>query len=239
MKKKKVSISWSGGKDSAFALYKVLLNSEFEVVNLHTVFNTESRRVGMHGVHEELIAAQAEAIGIPLEKLYLDASESHEAYMSLMREYYRKLHARGIEAVVFGDIFLEDLKSFRDGMLHESNLNGIYPLWQIGTRALIEDFLNLGFKTIVCAANGSILQQDVVGKTIDRGFIFNLPERVDVCGENGEFHTFVYQGPIFNQSIKVQAGQVVTRDYEYKTIDEVGSVREIRVPFFFSELKIS
>jgi uncharacterized protein (TIGR00290 family) len=235
---KKVSISWSGGKDSAFALYKVLLSGEFDVVSLHTVFNTETKRVGMHGVHETLIEKQAELLRIPLEKLFLDPSDGHESYTSLVKSYYTKCSSRGIEAVVFGDIFLEDLKKFRDGLLGVSGLEGIYPLWQIDSKLLIHDFVNLGFKTLICAANANYFSEPIMGKTIDLNFIKSLPEEVDPCGENGEFHTLVYDGPIFHSPMNILRGDIIEKHYTFKTLDNDGNVKEERTPFLFCELNL-
>src|SRR6187455_3373558 len=126
MRRKKVSLSWSGGKDSAFALYKILLSGEYEIVNLHTVFNEETKRVGLHGVHEEMIERQAEQLDIPLIKLYLTGSEDSEAYTRLMRSFYRQCARDRIESIVFGDIFLEDLKKYREDLLQESGVNALF-----------------------------------------------------------------------------------------------------------------
>jgi uncharacterized protein (TIGR00290 family) len=145
--KKKISVSWSGGKDSAFALYKILTADEFQVVSLHTVFNIETRRVGMHGIHESLIEQQAASLKLPLEKLFLVGSEDHAAYTDLLSRYYRKCKAHGVEGILFGDIFLDDLKTFRDNLLGDAGLTGFYPLWKIDSKILIQDFINLGFKT--------------------------------------------------------------------------------------------
>src|SRR5687767_40489 len=181
--KKKISVSWSGGKDSAFALHKILLTGDYDVVSLHTVFNAETRRVGMHGIHESLIEKQSEVLGIPLEKLFLDRSENYDAYTLLVNNYYQECYSQGIESIIFGDIFLEDLKKFRDTMLHEAGLTGIYPLWQKDSTSLIQDFVALGFKTLICAANANYFSSTWLGKTIDEKFIMDLPAGADPCGE--------------------------------------------------------
>lgn len=238
MIKKKVTISWSGGKDSAFALYKILLSGEYDVVSLHTVFNAETKRVGMHGVHESLIEKQAELLRIPLQKLFLDPSEDHDAYETLVKNYYNECASRGIESVVFGDIFLEDLKKFRDALLAPAGLTGIYPLWQHNSKVLIYDFLNSGFKTLVCAANANYFPKTSMGGTIDPEFIASLPKEVDPCGENGEFHTFVYDGPVFRGSVNISVGEVVERKYSFKIRDTQGNLREESLPFWFCELSL-
>jgi hypothetical protein len=132
--KKKVTISWSGGKDSALSLLKILQSGEFEIVHLHTVINEETRRVGLHGVHETLIQAQADAMGLKLVKLYLPSSEDHTAYEKLMLSFYSQCAAEQIDAVVFGDIFLEDLKNYREKMLQVSGVKGIFPLWRMKSK---------------------------------------------------------------------------------------------------------
>jgi uncharacterized protein (TIGR00290 family) len=235
---KKVSISWSGGKDSAFALYKVLLGGEYDVVSLHTVFNAETKRVGMHGVHETLIEKQADLLKIPLEKLFLDPSEDHDSYTSLVKNYYNRCSARGIEAVVFGDIFLDDLKKFRDGLLVAAGLEGIYPLWQIDSNVLMHDFVNLGFKTLICAANANYFSETTMGKTIDLNFIKSLPVEVDPCGENGEFHTLVYDGPIFHSPMNILIGEIIEKHYTFKILDNDGNVKKEKTPFWFCELSL-
>jgi uncharacterized protein (TIGR00290 family) len=234
--KKKVSISWSGGKDSAFALYKILLSGAYEVVSLHTVFDVQTKRVGMHGVHEALIEKQAELLSIPLEKLYLHASQDHDAYTSLVKNYYSKCFSRGIEAIVFGDIFLEDLKNFRDGLLADAGLTGIYPLWKIDSKVLIHDFLNLGFRTLVCAANANYFSGSAMGKTIDSNFISSLPSQVDPCGENGEFHTFVYDGPIFSRTLEVSVGDTIEKTYDFNIVDSNENPKQEKIRFWFCEI---
>jgi uncharacterized protein (TIGR00290 family) len=169
--KKKVTISWSGGKDSAFALYKIIETGLYEVSHLHTVFNADSKRVGLHGVHEELVERQAHALGLPLIKLYLPPTDNHEAYQHLMRSFYRQCGDDKINGVVFGDIFLEDLKMFREELLVDSGLSPLFPLWKLDTKLLIHDFISRDFKTIICAANKELFDRSAVGKTINESFV--------------------------------------------------------------------
>jgi uncharacterized protein (TIGR00290 family) len=234
--KKKVTISWSGGKDSALALYKIISSGEFDIVHLHTVIDNDSKRVGLHGVKEELIERQARALGLKLVKLYLPATEDHAAYESLMRTFYSACKTDNITGVVFGDIFLEDLKTFREKMLEASGATGIFPLWKKDSRALIKEFLEVGFKTLLCSANASIFQSSDLGKTLDEDFIRSIPSAADVCGENGEFHTFVYDGPIFNSPISIEKGAVVKKHYNYKIKQTDGTIQEINAAFWFQEL---
>lgn len=237
--KKKVSVSWSGGKDSAFALYKILSSDDMEVVSLHTVFNEESKRVGMHGVNESLIEAQAQALRLPLEKLFLRAAEDHDAYSELMKSYYHRCKSRGIDAIVFGDIFLEDLKIFRDKLLVESGLDGVYPLWKIDSAILINDFINLNFKTIICSANANYFSHDQLGITINADFVNSLANNVDPSGENGEFHTFVYDGPLFRQPIRISKGEKIEQKYKFRVLDDNATEVLVETPFWFQELTLS
>jgi uncharacterized protein (TIGR00290 family) len=234
--KKKVTISWSGGKDSAFALYKILKSGNYEVTGLHTVINEETRRVGMHGVREELIDEQAEALDLPLTKLYLEASENHTAYQNLVQIFYRSCEINNIEAVVFGDIFLEDLRQFRIGLLKPSGLEPILPLWQMNTGTLMDDFIDHGFKTIVCAADANLLAEEQVGKIIDQKFLSGLKPSVDPCGENGEFHTFVFDGPVFKYPVDFTKGEIVKKIYRYQRLNERGEKQRIESAFWFQDL---
>ncbi len=233
---KRVTISWSGGKDSALALYRVLRNPAFEVIGLHTVFNAENRRVGLHGIREALIDRQARAIGLPLTKLYLGSSDDHEAYRKLMTDHYAECARENIDGVVFGDIFLEDLKNFRDELLLESGLTGIYPLWKCQSDALLRQFLDAGFKTIICACNQQVLAGGFSGKILTKELMMNFPKEVDVCGENGEFHTFVFDGPIFRERVAFSLGDTVNKTYSYKIRDERGAERTLTSEFLFQEL---
>jgi uncharacterized protein (TIGR00290 family) len=234
--KKKVTISWSGGKDSAFALYKVMLSGEFSITSLHTVINEETRRVGMHGVAEALIERQAEALGLPLTKLYLESSESHDAYSRLMTDYYQRCADNSIDAVVFGDIFLEDLKAFRENLLRPSGLEGIYPLWKIDTAVLMADFINAGFKTMICAANAAWFPASFAGSTIDHALVTALPAGVDPCGENGEFHTLVYDGPLFRRPVALKKGEVIRKTYSYQKVNDAGATEPVETAFWFQDL---
>jgi uncharacterized protein (TIGR00290 family) len=236
MSKIKASISWSGGKDSAFALYKILRSGHYDVVSLHTVINEETRRVGMHGVHEDLIERQAESVGIPLQKIYLETSESHAAYEALMKLSYRIFADAGVEAVVFGDIFLEDLKKFREQLIRPSGVMPVFPLWKLDSKKMIDDFINAGFKTLICAANAKFFKPEAMGKLIDHHFVSSLPADVDACGENGEFHTFVYDGPIFKKPVVVSKGEIITKQYQYRQQNADGSFKDLQSEFLFQDL---
>ena len=232
--KKKVTISWSGGKDSAFALYKILASGEFEVVNLHTVIDQHSKRVGLHGVREALIEKQAEHLGLPLEKIYLPSSNDHDAYKSIMQNFYHVCAGRGIEGVVFGDIFLEDLRTFRMALLDSSKLTASFPLWKVDSKVLVSDFIDIGFKTTLCAADANYFSAHQLS-LLDHKFLELLPAGVDPCGENGEFHTFVFDGPLFKKPIPITMGEIVSKTYIYQTKEPNGETRKLESTFWFQD----
>ena len=236
MKKQKITVSWSGGKDSAFALYKILLSNKYEVVGLHTLIGEETRRVGLHGVREEMISLQASALGLPVEFIFLPSADDHQQYESVMGTYYKICKKNGTDAVLFGDIFLEDLKKYREGLLSDPGLIPVFPLWKIDSNILLNDFINLGFKTLICSANAKFFNEEHLGKTIDSHFVKNLSSEVDVCGENGEFHTFVYDGPLFKKPVNFTLGEVVKKDYTYHKKNDDGSIGKLESSFWFQDI---
>jgi len=214
MNKTKISVSWSGGKDSAFALWKLLDKGQFDVAALHTTFGEQTRRVGMHGVHEDLIEAQVASIGIPLHKIYYPASGDNAAYEKKMGEYLLQLEREGIRHIGFGDILLEDLKKYREERLAEKNFSAVFPLWSRDTKILSRDFIQSGFKTKICAADADKICMHWVGRDYDIAFLNQLPADVDPCGENGEFHSFCYDGPIFSAPLTISTREVVRQSYD-------------------------
>lgn len=212
--KNKAIFNWSSGKDSALALYKTLQNPTFEVVTLLTSVSEQYQRISMHGVRVELLDQQAKSIGIPLTKMMIPEMPTMEVYENVMRTTLTHLKEQGVTHSIFGDIFLEDLRLYRENKLKEIGFEGEFPLWKEDTKALIDEFLALGFKTIVTCVNEKFLDKSFVGRVIDQQFISDLPHNVDVCGENGEFHTFTFDGPIFSQPIAFEIGEIVHRKYE-------------------------
>jgi uncharacterized protein (TIGR00290 family) len=211
---KKVLFNWSGGKDSSLCLYKVLQANELDVHCLLTSINEQHQRISMHGVRVELLHAQTESIGIPLEILSVPEMPTMEIYEKVLTEKLNLLKKEGLTASVFGDINLVDLRKYREDKLNEIGLQGIFPLWDIPTKDLIQEFLSLGFKTITTCVNEKYLGKEFVGRVIDEQFLKDLPEDVDPCGENGEFHTFVFDGPLFKKPIPIEVGEIVYRKYE-------------------------
>ena len=212
--KEKIIFCWSGGKDSALALNRLLSDDHYEVVSLLTTCNEHFQRVSMHGVRLELLDAQAAAIGLPLEKIFVSQRSSNEEYQQKMSACLAAHRARGVTACAFGDIFLEDLKRWRDENLARVGLRGIYPVWKNDTGDLIREFFTLGFGTVICCANDAYLGADAVGRNLDEEFIRTLPANVDPCGENGEFHSFAFAGPVFRQAVKFTVGEKVYRPVE-------------------------
>lgn len=205
--------NWSGGKDSSLALYHILRNKNYSVEKLLTNINGEFKRISMHGVREELLDMQARAIGIPLQKLVLSEQPSMVEYEKYMMQTMRQLSEEKFTHSVFGDIFLEDLKIYREKQLAKAGMTAVFPIWKRDTTELIHEFIHLGFKSIVVCVNEKYLDKSFCGRIIDEDFIKDLPANVDVCGENGEFHTFVFDGPVFKAPVGFTKGEIVHKKY--------------------------
>lgn len=216
--KQKVVFSWSGGKDSAMALYELRKDTRYQVVALLASVAQQYRRISHHGVREELLERQAAAIGLPLDRVYLPTSSSHpctnEVYERIMEQAMLKHKAAGIQCVAFGDIFLRDLRQYRENNLGRFGMQGVFPLWQRNTTDLVRIFVALGFRAYICCVEGK-LGRRFAGRAIDAALIRDLPPGVDPCGEYGEYHTFVYDGPIFKKPVRVKVGPIVMRDGRY------------------------
>lgn len=214
MAREKIIFCWSGGKDSALALNRILQDEHYEVAALLTTCNEHFQRVSMHGVRLELLEQQAAAIGLPLEIVFVSQRSSNEEYQRKMSACLLAYKSRGVTACAFGDIFLEDLRRWREENLAKVGLRGIFPIWKIDSRELIREFIALGFGSVICCANDAYLGKDAVGRNIDADFIAALPSEVDACGENGEFHSFAFAGPVFKQPVKFTVGEKVYRPVE-------------------------
>lgn len=209
--KEKIVVSWSGGKDSAFALYKLLKSEQYEVDSLLTSVTEGYNRISIHGVRESLLERQAESLGIPLRKMYIPQECSNEIYQNIMNDQLQQLKKEGIETVMFGDIFLEDVRSYREEMIKSQNMKAVFPLWGQKTDQLIKEFISLGFKTVTTSIDTEKLSNEFLGRVIDETFIRELPEHIDPCGENGEFHTFSFASPIFKNSVDITIGEIVEK----------------------------
>lgn len=210
--KKKVLMSWSGGKDSAMALRDALSSGEFDVMALMTTVTEPYDRISMHGVRRSLLEQQARAIGLPLEIVLINAKETNEGYEQKIGGLLDTYKRAGATGVIFGDIFLEDLRRYREEKLAGAGMNGWFPLWRRNTQDLARAFLSEGFKGVVTCVDARYLGERYVGRLYDADFLRSLPETVDPCGENGEFHSFVYDGPLFSNEVKWRPAEKVLRD---------------------------
>ncbi len=209
----KAVYNWSGGKDSSFALWQVLKNKKFDIKYLLTSMSAEHRRISMHGVAEYLLDEQAENLGLPLRKIYLKEDSSLETYNSVIEEELKYAKSIGVSASIFGDIFLEDLRDYREKQLEKVGMKGIFPIWKRDTLELVNEFIDSGFKAVIVSANARLLDKSFCGRIIDHDFINDLPKGVDPCGENGEFHSFVFDGPIFSKPIDIEIGETIKKKY--------------------------
>ncbi|MNK13753.1 ATP-binding region [compost metagenome] len=211
MNTKNSVFNWSGGKDSTLALHHILQDKNFDVRYLLTTVNEAYNRVSMHGVRESLLIAQTKSIGLPLYQIRLPESLDMKAYDEYMYSHLTELKSEGITHSIFGDIFLEDLKAYREAKLAEVGLEAFFPLWKRDTTEILKEFIGLGYKTVVVCAKEGL--EDFCGRVIDDSFIADLPPGIDPCGENGEFHTFVFDGPIFKRPVGFTIGEKVFRTY--------------------------
>ena len=211
--KTRAIFNWSGGKDSAFALYKILQDNKYSIEGLLTTISHRYKRISMHGVREVLLDEQAANIGIQLEKVWLPDVASMEVYEQTISDKMLELKERQITHAVFGDIFLEDLKKWREDQLARLGFKGVFPLWKKNSKGLVNEFIDLGFKTIVVSVDTKYLDESFAGRVIDKEFLESLPAYVDPCGENGEFHTFVFDGPIFKKPVCFTVGEKLYKEY--------------------------
>ncbi|MCW3160339.1 Dph6-related ATP pyrophosphatase [Chryseobacterium oryctis] len=219
--KPKAIFNWSSGKDSALALYKVLKDNKFDITSLLTSINKEFERISMHGVHISLLEKQAESLGFPLIKMELPKEPSMEEYREIMGKTMNEIQSQGVVThSIFGDIFLEDLRNYRESQLQSIGMKAVFPLWKENTSILINEFLDLGFKTIVTCVNETYLDKSFAGRIIDADFIKDLPKNVDPCGENGEFHSFTFDGPIFKNPIEFEIGETIKKTYPKPNSDK-------------------
>lgn len=208
----KALLSWSSGKDAAWALHVLRQAGEVEVVGLLTTTNAAFDRVAMHGVRETLLEAQAEAAGLPLWKVPLPWPCPNEAYEALMAKACAQAVAEGIEVMAFGDLFLEDVRDYRIQKLAGSGLKPSFPVWNLDTATLARDMVAAGLKATLACVDPRVLDASFAGRAFDATLLTELPPSVDPCGERGEFHTFVWDGPMFRHPIPIRRGEVVERD---------------------------
>ena len=223
----KVLFTWSGGKDSVMALYELLRTHSYEISALLTTITEDYDRISMHGVRRILLEQQAESLGLPLEKIYITKNTPNEEYEAKMRDKLMEYQSRGVLSVVFGDIFLEDLRKYREENLSKIGMKGIFPIWKRDTAELAHTFIDLGFKAVITCVDSKVLDKKFVGRLYDKQFLRELPSNVDSCGENGEFHSFVYDGPIFRERVSFIIGDIVLRDNRFYFCDLIPVQRGI------------
>lgn len=216
-----IALSWSGGKDSALALAALRKDPQLEVVVLLTSVTAGYDRVSIHGVRRTLLEAQAASIGLPLIEITLEPNSSNQAYEAAFLEALKNMRARfpAIRRVAFGDLFLFDVRKYREQLLEREGYDALFPLWLQDTKALASSFIESGFKAHLVCVDTSQLASSFAGREFDDDLLAELPEKVDPCGENGEFHTFVSDGPIFKSSIEASVGEIVLRDERFAYCD--------------------
>lgn len=205
----KVVLFWSAGKDSAMALHNILNDKSFELVALVTTLNQDYKRISMHGIPEHILDLQCEAVGLPVIKMWVPNLPDNNSYEYCFLELCKDLKEKGVEFLAFGDIHLEDLRKYREDLVNRGGLKACFPLWNVPTLKLMNNFIANEFKAITCCINTKILSVDWLGRQLDADFVAELPNEVDLCGENGEYHTFCFAGPIFMNSIPYQTGERV------------------------------
>ena len=209
---KRILLSWSSGKDSAWSLHVLRQRDEYEVVGLLTTFNDVADRVAMHAVRRELVERQAAAAGLPLWAVPLPWPCSNDQYESAMAQTCARAVAEGIEGVAFGDLFLEDVRAYREKQMKDTGLQPIFPVWGLPTRALAQEMIVSGMRAKLTCIDTGKLDRSFAGREFDEALLSALPEEVDPCGERGEFHSFVYAGPMLNAALQVSVGETVVRD---------------------------
>jgi len=214
-------MAWSSGKDGALALHETRQGGEYEVAALLTTVTEGYDRISMHGVRRELLERQAESIGLPLAIVWIPRECSDEEYAVRMRAALEEQAARGISAVIFGDVFLEDVRQYREDSLAQVGMRAVFPLWQRDTAALARQLIDQGFRAITTCVDSQHLDRSFVGREFDAEFLSDLSDGVDPCGENGEFHSFVYDGPIFREPVACTIGQIVLREERFWYCDVV------------------
>ncbi|MDG7008432.1 MAG: diphthine--ammonia ligase [Nitrososphaerota archaeon] len=208
-------LSWSGGKDSALALYEVQKSKDFEVVSLLTTLTKDFNRISMHGVRKALLDIQASRIGVPVEEVWISKGAANVEYESQLSKALSHHYRKRVRTVIFGDLFLEDIRKYREDRLSAMKMKAVFPNWKRDTRELASYFIKEGFSAILCTVDPRALDPAFCGREFDESLLSDLPATVDPCGENGEFHTLVYGGPIFEKDIEVRKGEVVLRDGFY------------------------
>lgn len=238
MNPKKLFFNWSSGKDSALALHYLLQDARFKVDLLLTTINLPRDRISMHGVRRELLLKQFGSIGIPHEIIDLPENLTMDSYNSIMNKQLEKLQQEKYKYAGFGDILLEDVKAYRENQLEPFGLKAAFPLWKKNTLDVVNEFIEKGFKAIVVSINAGLLDESFCGRLLNEDFIKDLPSNVDPCGENGEYHTFCFDGPVFKNPVSYTIGEKVYKEYDAPKNPDGSdhSERPNKVGFWFCDL---
>lgn len=215
----KILLSWSSGKDSAFALYQMLQSKQYQIAALLTTITREYDRVSMHGVQTALLDAQADSVGLPLEKIWISPDATNQEYEYQMRTVLQKYQQMGIQKVAFGDLFLQEVRQYREKNLAQIGMDALFPLWGKDTTTLCSEIIKSGIKAVITCVDTQQLDAAFTGREIDPSFLADLPAGIDPCGENGEFHSYVYDGPMFANKIRYSKGETILRDNRFSYID--------------------
>lgn len=213
--RRKTLISWSSGKDSAWALHLLQQDPGIDVVGLFCTVNKAFDRVAIHGVRSELLKQQAESLGLPLDIIYIPHPCTHDEYLTIMKAFIISAKEKGIECFAFGDLFLENVRKYRENLLQGSEIVPLFPLWGIPTKILSQKMMSKGLKAMITCIDAEQLSEEYVGREYDESFLKDIPANIDPCGENGEFHSFVFDGPMFQYPIKFTTGEIVHRNSSY------------------------
>ena len=209
---KKMWLSWSSGKDSAWALHVLRQRPDYEVTGLFCTVNRDFQRVAMHAVRVALLKRQAEAVGLPVRVIPIPNPCTNADYEAVMSDFVSESRQQGIEYFAFGDLYLEDIRRYREDRLAGTGITPIFPLWNRPTKALSRDMVNGGLRARITCIDPACLSPEFAGREYDESFLDRIPETVDPCGENGEFHTFAFDGPMFDRAVDVEVGETVSRD---------------------------
>jgi uncharacterized protein (TIGR00290 family) len=212
MARMKTLLSWSSGKDSAWTLHRLRADTRYELVGLLTTINRVADRVAMHAVRTELLRAQAQAAGLPLWPVEIPSPCSNEEYEQAMGEVIARAETEGIECIAFGDLFLQDVRAYREAKLAATRVRPLFPLWGADTRALAEEMIKGGLRARITCVDPRVAPRELAGRDFDRSFLDMLPPGIDPCGERGEFHSFAYEGPMFRAPVPIENGEIVERD---------------------------
>lgn len=216
---KKILFSWSGGKDSALALFEIKKNKTHEISALLTTLTSDYNRISLHGVRRELLERQASVLGFPLETVFISKCASNNEYENEIKKILNKYMGMGVSAVAFGDVDLMDVRKHREKNLKKIGMMGMFPLWKKGALNLANRFIDLGFKSIITCVDSKVLDPKFIGRDFNKEFLNELPSEINPIGENGEFHSFVYDGPIFKEKILFSVGKKVLRNKRFYFVD--------------------